>query len=189
MELRPLTVCACACLISSSVCGAADWASRRPIPAVALPKVMVNGLAFAVMGSVTVSPPTITFSSPDPDTTPVNGSATATVAWRMTGGPNKTWSLALNATSASFAGCPSVPVSAVQFSCQSVTPGDRGDGNCAGGTFTLSTTPSAPIASGGKQGGGQSHFVVVIGFTFTDAWKYPANSSCTLTLTYTASGE
>ena len=174
-------------LTLSAVCHAAVCQSKHPATA-ELPKVMVKGFAFAVTGTVTVTPSTITFSSPDPDTTPVNGNTTATVMWSMNGG-NNTWTLGVNATAASFASCPAVPVNAVKFSCSSATPGGNGNPHavCTPGTLTLSTTAQT-IASGTRQGNGSSPFTVVVAFTFSDAWNYPANSSCTLNLTYTASG-
>ena len=64
-------------------CHAADGTSKRQLAAVALPKVILRKFAFLVTGSVAVSPSTITFSSPDPDTTPVNGNTTATIMWSM----------------------------------------------------------------------------------------------------------
>ena len=183
MALR-LTICAC--LIFSTVCHAAVCKSTRPGAVAAFPKIMVKTFAFAVTGGVTATPSTITFSSPDPDFTPVNGNSTATISWSMNGLLNS-WSLTVNAASSSFHSCPSVPLSAIQFQCTSATAGLLGNATCATGTRTLSTSPQT-IASGTAQGSGLSPFSVVVSFTFTDAWNYPANSSCTLNLTYTASG-
>jgi len=186
MALRRLTICAC--LILSTVCRAADCASKRPVSALVLPKILLRDLPFSVTGSVTVTPSTITFSSPDPDTTPVSGNTTATVRWSMNGGATA-WSLRVNASGSSFASCPSVPMSAIKFTCSSATPGGGSTPNatCSSGTFTLSTSPQT-IASGTREGNGSAPFTVVVAFTFTDAWNYPASSSCTLSLTYTATG-
>ena len=184
MALR-LTICVL--LIFAAVCRADDRASKRPVAAAALLKTIVQRFAFAITGSVTVVPSTITFTSPDPDTTPVNGNTTATTTWSMNGGTN-TWTLGVNAAAASFASCPLVPLSAVHFTCSSAAKGSGANASatCTSGTFTLSTSPQT-IASG-KQGSGTSPFTVVVAFTFTDAWQYPANSSCSLNLTYTATG-
>jgi hypothetical protein len=178
----------CVLLTFAAVCQAGDRASKRPMEATELLKTILKPFAFAVTGSVTVTPATITFTSPDPDTTPVNGSSTATISWKMNGGTNS-WTLGVNAAAASFTSCPLVSLSAVKFTCSSATPGGGGSptASCASGTFTLSTSQQT-IASGTHQGNGAAPFTVVVAYTFTDAWKYPANSSCSLNLTYTATG-
>jgi hypothetical protein len=152
-------------------------------------KEIFKSFVAAVTGSVSVTPSTITFNSPDPDTTPVSGSTAGTVMWSMNGG-NLGWSMTVSAAAASFTGCPAVPLSAVQFSCGSVTPGGGGNpnGSCSAGTFTLSTTPQT-IASGTKQGNGSSPFSATVTFTFTDAWKYPASSSCSIQLNYSVTAQ
>ena len=138
----------------------------------------------------TISPWTITFSSPNPDAGPVNGSSTATVQWSMHGNPTALWSLTVQATSSSMTGCGAVPVSAIQVQCTSLTSGATGaSGSCSSGSFALSTSPQT-IASGAKQGNGNSgSTVATVAFTFTDAWKYPASSSCSLQLTYTVNAQ
>jgi hypothetical protein len=140
----------------------------------------------AVAGAVTVSPSSISFTAADPDVTPSNGSTTGTISWRMNGFFNP-WTLTVAAAASSFSGCPAVPLNAVTVRCNSATPGAFGNANCAAGTFNLSTTP-VTIASGTLQGIGLTPFTVTVAFTFTDNWKYPANSSCALNLIYTASG-
>jgi hypothetical protein len=173
----------CVLLLCSTICPAAERTSRRPAAAAALLNV-VKPLAFAITGTVMAVPSTITFTSPDPDVTPVNGNTTATISWSMNGILN-TWTLSVNAAASSFTSCPLVPVSAVKVQCSSATPGLLGSANCAGGTLTLSTSPQT-IASGTQGLSGTT--TVTVMFTFTDAWKYPANSSCSLSLTYTATG-
>ncbi len=181
MALR-LAICALA--IGSVFCRAADRTANRSETVAALFRPIANKLAFAITGSVMAAPSTITFTSPDPDITPVNGTSTATISWSMNGFFNS-WSLSVNAASASFASCPLVPTSAVQYQCTSATPGSFGNASCTAGTFTLSISPRT-IASGTAQGTGTT--TVVVAFKFTDAWKYPAGSSCSLSLTYTATG-
>jgi hypothetical protein len=138
----------------------------------------------------TITPSTITFSSPNPDATPTNGSSTATIQWNMQGNPTNLFTLTVQASSSSMTGCPAVPVSAIQVQCTSFTSGAQGaSGACNSGSFALSTSPQT-IASGAKQGNGQSGGTTVIAsFTFTDAWKYPASSSCSLQLTYTVNAQ
>jgi hypothetical protein len=174
-------------LIISTVCGAADSGTKFPWGAVALPGILLRGPALAVIGAVTVTPSTISFFSPDPDITPAGGSSEATISWRMDGGA-RPWTLTVAAASSSFMSCSAVPLSAVRFSCQSAARGGGlANASCASGTFTLTTLPQT-IASGTRQGSGSSPFTIRVAFTFTDAWNYPANSSCSLNLTYTASG-
>src|SRR5437763_15629447 len=96
----------------------------------------------------TISPSTITFSSPNPDVTPANGSSTATIQWSMQGNPTALFSLTVQATSSSMTGCAAVPVSAIQVQCTAFTTGATGaSGGCSSGSFALSTSPQT-IASG-----------------------------------------
>jgi hypothetical protein len=135
----------------------------------------------------TVSPSTITFSSPNPDVTPANGSTAATIQWAMAGNAGGAWSAAVQATSSSLTGCPAVPVSAIKFQCTSLSLATNGAGTCSSGTFTLSTSPQT-VASGSKQGK-SGNTVATVSFTFTDGWKYPASSSCSTQLTYTINAQ
>lgn len=176
----------CACLIASTA-GAAEQTARRAAVPVVLVKRILKSFAFAVNPAVvTATPATITFTSPDPDTTPTSGSSVGTVTWTMDGN-NKNWSVTANATSASFTGCTAIPVSAVQFSCSGFTNlgGGNKNGGCISGTLTLSTMPQT-IASGSAQGNGSGASSFTVSFTFTDAWKYPASpgSTCSVSINY-----
>jgi hypothetical protein len=144
-------------------------------------------LAASTITGLSIAPPTITFSSPNPDVTPVNGNRAATITWTMSGNGNGNWSLTVQAPSSTLAGCPSVPVGAVQFQCTSLKAETGGSGNCASGSFPLSTTPQT-VASGNKEGNSGST-VATVSFTFTDAWKYPASSSCSVQVTYTINAQ
>lgn len=168
------------------VCRADDLASKRLAAVAMFPKCLRQMPPMAITGAVTVSPSSISFNAADPDVTPSNGSTTGTISWVMNGIFNP-WTLTVAADASSFSGCPSVPVNAVTVRCNSATPGTFGLANCAAGTFNLSTTP-VTIASGNRQGIGFTPFTISVVFTFTDNWKYPANSSCVLNLIYTASG-
>ncbi len=139
-------------------------------------------LASTITGR-TITPGTITFTSPDPDTTPVNGSSSATIQWGMTGNKNGNWTVTVQAPSSVMTGCPSVPISAIRFQCTSFNAETGGQGNCASGSFPLSTA-SQTVASGNREGTGGTNTATVV-FTFTDAWKYPASTSCSIQLTYT----
>ena len=176
----------CACLISATASAAEQTPRRAAVPVVLVKRILKN-FAFAVNPAVvTATPSTITFTSPDPDTTPTSGSSVSTVTWTMDGN-NKTWSVTAHATSASFTGCTAIPVSAVQFSCSGFTNlgGGTKNGGCVSGTFTLSTTPQT-IASGTAQGNGSGTSSFTASFTFTDAWKYPASpgSTCSISINY-----
>jgi hypothetical protein len=142
-------------------------------------------LASTITGP-TISPSTITFSSRDPDVTPVNGSSSATVQWTMSGNKSGNWALAVQAASSTLSGCSAVPVGAVQFRCTAWSA-TKGTGSCASGTIPLSTT-SQTVASGSQEGDPGTH-TVTVAFTFTDAWKYPASSSCSAQLTYTITAQ
>src|SRR5437879_870452 len=157
----------CGLVMVSTVGRAADFTAKRPAAVAALFMPVAKRLAFAITaGSVMAAPSMITFTSPDPDITPVNGNTTATITWSMSGLLNS-WTLSVNANSASFAGCPLVPASAVQYQCTSATPGTLGNASCTAGTFTLSSSPQT-IASGTSQGLGGTT-TVVVAFKFTDA--------------------
>jgi hypothetical protein len=150
-------------------------------------------LANAALPATTITGPTITpltinFSSSDPDAAPANGSSAASIHWTLNNSnKNGNWSLTVQSATPTLAGCPAVPVSAVQFQCTSVTRANGGDGNCASGSLVLSTSPQT-VASGGKEGTTGATGVTLT-FTFTDAWKYPASPSCSIQLTYTVNAQ
>src|SRR6266404_6131253 len=137
----------------------------------------------ATVSSLAVSPASITFVATDPDLITVTGPAT-TVTWQAAGGSgSNTWTLKVAASASTFAGCATVPVSAVTVSCTSATVDAGGGTGTCGGAVALSTT-STQIASG-KEGGGTRNYTVTLGSTLADTWKYIATQtpSCTLTLT------
>jgi hypothetical protein len=81
-----------------------------------------------------------------------------------------------------------VPASAVGVSCSSAShTGTRPTATCqSGGPFTLpSTAPGQQVASGNEGSAGSHNFTVVLNYQITDSWKYIANTSCPLTITYT----
>lgn len=139
----------------------------------------------ATVSNLAVSPTSMTFVATDPDLVTVTGPAT-TVTWQVAGGTGSaTWTLKVAASASTFAGCATVPASAVTVSCTSATVGGGGGNGTCGGAVALSTTPTQ-IASG-KEGGGTRDYTVTLGSTLADKWKYIATQtpSCTLTLTYT----
>jgi len=136
--------------------------------------------------TVNVSPATITFSATNPDQAPMDaGSAPASITWENLDFNQGNWSLTVQATSAGFANCPTVPVSAVTVSCASASTNSGGSGACAA-PFALST--SAQTVASGSQAFLTYSYSVSINFTLADSWKYIAETSpsCSLSLSYIA---
>lgn len=146
-----------------------------------LPKL---GWALGTISSLTSTPGTVTFAATNPDSGAVSGSSAATLHWSVLGGSNsQNWAVSVQASSSAFTGCPTVPVSAVSVSCTSASVGGgSGTGSCSG-TFTLSTV--AQQVAAGVEGNGAQSYMVQLNYTLAESWRYVANSSCTLTLTYT----
>jgi hypothetical protein len=141
------------------------------------------GLAPGTVQTLSATPGTISFQSTNPDSGVASGSSTASLTWTVVLGSHlQNWILSVQSGSGSFTGCPTVPVSAVQVSCQSASiNGSLGTAGCAG-SFSLSSTPAA-VASGLQAEGTGSHSVIVY-FTLAESWRYVAHSACTLTVTY-----
>jgi hypothetical protein len=139
-------------------------------------------LAFATISSVSATPGTISFQAANPGWGVVSGSSPGSLTWFVSSGSVlKNWTLSVQASSSNFSNCPTVPASAIQVSCGSATAGGGGTGACSS-SFPLSTTP-VQIA-GGLQGNGTNPYSVSIQFTLAESWRYVANSSCTLSVTY-----
>jgi hypothetical protein len=146
-----------------------------------LPKL---GWALGTVSSLMATPGTVSFSAMNPDTGAVSGSSVATLGWSvMSGSHTQSWTLSVQASSSAFTGCATVPVSAVSVSCASASVGGgSGTGSCSG-TSTLSTV--AQQVAAGAEGDGTQSYMVQINYTLAESWRYVANTSCTLTLTYT----
>ena len=153
---------------------AADRVARRPTTVVIRPE--ANGIS-----SYTVSPASVTFAAANPTTTPsVSGSSTVTLNFSLTGGNSaRTWNIQLKSTTATFAGCTTVPLSAITATCGSVTGGTGG--TCAGG-FAVSTT-NTQVASGTETTGSASYSVTV-NFALADDWKYLPATCTAQTFSY-----
>ena len=136
----------------------------------------------ATVSNMTVTPSTITFVASDPDLGVA--SRAVTVAWTATGGVNP-WTLKGMASSTTFTGCATVPVSAVTMTCTSATAPLLGSATCSGAS-QLSTT--AVQIAGGNEALLGGNYTVNLTLTLADSWKYIAKQipPCTLTLTYTA---
>jgi hypothetical protein len=141
------------------------------------------GLAPGTVQTLSATPGTISFQLTNPDSGVTSGSSTTSLTWTILLGSHlQNWTVSVQSGSGSFNGCPTVPVSAVQVSCQSASVnGSQGTAGCAS-PFALSSTPAA-VASGMQAEGTGSHSVIVY-FTLAESWRYVAHSACTLTVTY-----
>jgi hypothetical protein len=136
--------------------------------------------------TVTVTPPTISFNATNPGVSPVvAGSSASNVSWNVISGGNN-WSLRVQASTPTFTGCPSIPISAVTVSCSAASVGSLGGSATCAAPFQLSTA-EAQVA-GGSEGAIAYNYSVTVSFTLADSWKYVAKTTpaCTLSLTYTA---
>lgn len=143
-------------------------------------------LAMGTIGTLSASPGTISFQASNPDLGIVSGSSPGSLTWMvLTGSRLQNWAVSVQAGSSSFVGCPTIPISAVRVNCSSATvSGGGGTGGC-NGSFPLSTTPQQ--VAGGTEGDGSNSYSVMMNFTLDESWHYKANSTCTLSITYSVS--
>ena len=142
-------------------------------------------LALGTLSALSATPGTISFQANNPDGGTVSGSSPANLTWNVLSGSHLlNWTLSVQASSSSFAGCPAVPASAVQVSCgsASVSPSNAGGTGSCGGSFPLSTSPQQ--LAGGAEGDDTGAYSVFLNFTLAESWRYVANPSCTINLTY-----
>ena len=141
------------------------------------------GLAMGTVSALTATPGTISFSATNPLGGAVTGSSAATLSWLVANQNNNIWTLSVQALASSFTSCATVPVTAVTATCVAASvSGSKGSATCAT-SFTLSTVANQ-IANGTQANGNQT-YTVQINYTLAESWRYVANSSCTLSLTYT----
>ena len=151
-------------------------------PSVVVPNSILPKGGGTTMSAVSANPGTISFTATDPDLGAVSGSSAATISWMTSGGSGgNTWSLSVQASGTSFTGCATVPTSAVTATCTGVS---GGSGGTCGGSVPLSTA-AQQVASGNEASGNNKAYSVTLSFTLADSWSYIANSSCSLSLTYT----
>lgn len=146
------------------------------------------GLALGNVSSLSAAPATVTFYATNPNSGAVAGSSQATISWQVVSGSHlQGWSLSVQAASASFMNCSQIPASAVQVSCSAApVSGGNGSGTC-GGPAPLSTTLQQ--VAGGAEGDNTNTYTVYLTFTLAESWRYVANSSCTLSLTYSVNAQ
>ena len=142
------------------------------------------GLALGTVNSLSATPGTISFSASNPDSGAVSGSSQATLNWSIQNGVALLgWSISVQSGASTFSGCSTVPVSAVSVTCTNVSVGGLAGTGACNGTFPLSTV--AHQVAGGTQALGTQSYSVQINYTLAESWRYVANPSCALTLTYT----
>ena len=142
-------------------------------------------LAFGTLAALSATPGTISFQAANPDSGQVSGSSPARLTWNVSRGSHlQHWTLSVQSGSSSFTGCPTVPASAVQVSCSSASASRGGTGVC-GGSFPLSTSPQQ--IAGGAEGEVTSSYSVSLNFTLAESWRYVANSTCSINLSYSVS--
>ena len=78
-------------------------------------------------------------------------------------------------------------MSAVTVSCSGATAGGSGGSGTCGSSFPLSTSLQ-PIA-GGVEGDGTNMYTTTLTFTLAESWRYMANPSCSLNLTYSVNAQ
>lgn len=100
----------------------------------------------------------------------------------------KTWSLMAGASTSSFSGCTTVPVSAITIKCVSASVDGSGQSSagCSMNNFTSlpNTLPGLPVASGNEGSAGTHGYPVVLSYQLADSWRYIANT-CPLNVSYT----
>jgi hypothetical protein len=149
---------------------AAGEAKKPPRPAV------ISAAGPTQVTSFSVSPGTLSFAATDPDGA---GATTASVSATigMSGGDSsRNWTLSVSAAAPLFAGCASVPASALRITgCTVNPPNGGGSGSCSAGTLPLS--PSPQQIAGGRQGNGTKTIQVNFDLSFTDSWEI-GRASC-----------
>ena len=162
--------------------------TRQPIPTMSSSGQANLPGGFCAISQLQATPSTIPFVANNPGGTVAAGSV-ATVRWNLINGNNgRTWTLLVGASSSSFIGCTTVPISAVSFKCVSVDAdgGGQTSGGCNMNNFTPlpNTLPGIPVASGNEGNASLHNYTVVLGYQLADSWRYIANT-CPVNVSYT----
>jgi hypothetical protein len=169
------------------------WAQKppasksQPIPSLPSASQSILNYGFTAVSQLRATPSTISFMANNPGST-IAGASVATLSWNITQGRSgQTWTLRVGATSPSFSGCTTVPVSAISFKCvsASVDGGGQSSAGCNMTSFTNlpNTLPGLPVASGNEGSASSHNYTVVLSYQLTDSWRYIANS-CPLNVSY-----
>jgi hypothetical protein len=160
---------------------------RQPTPIFPPPgKGPLSG--FTQITELQAMPSTIPFMANNPGGV-IPGSSVASISWEITQGKNgQTWTLMVGTTSSSFAGCTTVPESAVSIRCvsASVAGGGLSSAGCNITSFTPlpNSLPGLSVASGNEGNASQHNYNAVLSYQLTDSWRYIANT-CPLNVSYT----
>ena len=153
---------------------------KQSLSRIAVAVLLLTNLLRADVGTITASPSPVTFTSTNPDLSPV--SAPVTLTFQISGGATaKTWYMNVQASQDPLANCSTVPDSAITVQCTSASVTNSGTGTCSG-SFPLSASPATQFV-GGTQGAGSSNYTVHVTYLLADKWKYKVGA-CSLTLTY-----
>jgi hypothetical protein len=161
---------------------------RQPVPASPSADQNTPTIGFTAVSQLSATPSTIPFLANNPGGT-VAGGSVATINWNITQGKNgQTWTLMVGATSPSFYGCTTVPVSAISLKCVSASALGGGQASAGCNISNLSTLPSTPpglpVASGNEGNASMHNYTVVLSYQMTDSWRYIANT-CPISVSYT----
>jgi len=147
---------------------------RRPTPVMRTQPVLRDAVPMTV-GTYSVAPATITFTSSTPDNTQTN--ATTKVSLRTTAlGGGTTWRVWAKAGAANFTGCNTPPMSSVTMTCGTATAI-----TCIAGTLAMSNTGNGTEVATGTGNKTASFYIT---YTFQDAWNYSVGTGCTLNMSY-----
>ena len=164
--------------------GGLAWAQkigrpRQPTPVTPSMHGTIGTIVPFAVSNGSVTPGSISFTSSNPDSSPVSGSGTTTVSFRTTVNPTfRVWALAL---SGSFTGCNSPAANRVTVACQTATAGVT----CAPSAALSTTAPpggGATLVASGR--GNHNPNTITVRYTFQDAWNYQAGTACPLSIQY-----
>ncbi len=172
--MRTFTMLAGTILLLSGLAWAQKQAnSRRPAPVMQFEKTQKDVVPLAV-GSTSVSPATVTFTSSTPDNTQTNSTTQVKLTTSgLTG--SATWHVWAKAAAASFTGCNTPPMTSVTVACGTAT-----NVTCSASAALSDTSDGTEVASG--TGNKTASFYIT--YTFQDAWNYSEGTSCTLSVSY-----
>ncbi len=147
--------------------------SRRPIPVMHSELMQKEAVPLNV-GSNSVTPGTITFTSSTPDNTQTSSTTEVKLTTSgLTG--NETWRVWAKAGAANFTGCNTPPMTSMTVACGTATKV-----TCQASAALSNTGNGTEVASG--TGNKTASFYIT--YTFQDAWNYTVGTSCTLSVSY-----
>jgi hypothetical protein len=147
---------------------------RRPVPVMRSDREQRDADPLTV-GSNSVTPATITFTSSTPDNAQTN--ATTEVKLKTTAlTGTTTWRVWAKAGAANFTGCNTPPMTSVTMTCGTAT-----NITCVSGTLAMSNTGNGTEVASGTGNKTASFYIT---YSFQDGWNYSVGTSCTLSVSY-----